>query len=747
MTAKGVLLGTALVLLLGIAPIGAKEAPSSIEAMSVSGLEALLAQAKAGDGFAALVAGRQLADRLRSDAEHQQAVALLGEAAQSGIAEASSRLGDIYRNGISGVVADLAKAVEYYERALTGGDNNARRNLAAMLLNGQGVTRDPARAVKLLEDAMNTGNVDARLMLAGMYARGDGVKADGSRALELYQAGLAEKNGGALNGVASLYRRGTPGFAADPEMARGYFELAYGLGDTGAGRLLADMMLRGEGQVADPAGGVALLETIAAKDPWAYYGLGDYFASGQLVPKDSAKAAAYFEQAGEKGLSAGYGRLGDMYRNGAPLLPVDATKAYGYYEKSAALGDQGAKRRLAELLARGEGVSQDVAAGVAQLEAIGDGQAFMTLGDLFSRGGPVPVDGQRAIAYYEAAGAQGVGYGYSRAADFYRSGLGAVPADMEKAVGFLQKAAAAGDGYGRRSLANVLFEGKALPADPAQALELLKAALDAGDGWSGIDLGNAYARGAAGAPDYEGAKMAFETAEARGVNTARWRMALAIINGPLAAEHSPEALAALREAVDAHSPGAAVELAKLQVAGKAGDEGVTDALGVLAGAPDDANAVRMLVALYRDGSGEALKPDLDKAISALSAGEAALGAESASSERLTINLAAPTDAARYPQMASDFKLVKRDDGIRLLRVLRDKDENGYIYVLQSWLKGAGYFAGSPSGSLTKSTITAINKACAAADKAANCQKGPLTPEAGAAIETILFPPPVATNGA
>jgi len=747
MTAKRALFGTALALLFTIVPVAAKEAPASIDAMGASGMEALLAQATAGDAFAALVAGRQLADRSRSDAEHQQAVALLDQAAKAGIAEAASRLGDIYRNGIDGVATDYARAAGYYETAAAAGDNNARRNLAGMLISGQGVIRDVDRAVGLLEDAIHAGNIDAQLTLAGLYARGDGVTADGEKALALYQAGLAEKNRGALNGVASLYRRGAPGVDADAEMARGYLEVAYGLGDNGAGRTLADMMIRGEGEAADAAGGIALLEKIGPADAWAFMSLGDYYNSGQVVEKDPVKAVAYFQQAGDKGIVAGYVRMADLYRNGSGALEADPAQAYALYGKAAALGDGAARRRVGELQARGEGVTQDVEAGVAALEAIGDGQAYMTLGELFSRGGPVAIDGQRAIDYFEKAGTQGVGYGYARAADFYRSGLGDVAADDTKIIGLLQKAADAGDGYGRRSLANQLFSGKLLPADPAKGIELLQAALAGGDSWAGIELGDAYARGVTGTPDYEAAKAAYASAEARGVAQAKVRMALGIINGPLAAEHGTEALAALHEAVDAGSSSAAVELAKLQVAGKAGSEGVTDAIDVLAAASDDPNAVRMLVGLYRDGSGTALKPNFTKALAALSAGEGVLAPETVSAERLAINIAAPVDTGVYAAMATDFVAVKRDDGIRLIRKLKGKDENGYIFVVQNWLKGAGYFAGTPNGTLTQTTISAINKACAAAGKGAECQKGPLTSEAGAVIEAMMFPEAAPASGA
>lgn len=710
-------------------------------AFATEGIDALKAQLAAGDTGAALILGRVLADKTRSEADHLAAVGYLQQASDAGLIEASLRLGDIYRNGLPGVAPEPGRAVDLYALAAAAGDNAARRNLATMLIGGQGVERDVPRAVALLEAAVAAGNIDARVTLAGLYAKGDGVAADPQRAVALYSGALADNNRGALSGLGALYRRGAPGLAAAPELARGYYQAAADLGDPAAIRTVADMTIRGEGGTSDPDAAIAMLETLAATDPATYATIGDYYQQGQVVPMDAAKAAEFYQRAADNGVTAGWSRLGEIYRAGAGAIDVDAARAYGYFVEASKAGDLGAARKVADMTAKGEGTPADLAAATASLESLGDAASLVALGDLYSRGDAARPDIERAIGYFQAAADTGLPSALTKIGDIYRLGLGGTPPSGTKAATYYRQAAELNDNAARRALANMLIDGRLLRKQSTEAATLLTAALDAGDAQAGIDLGNAYASGALGSPDLDKAIAAFDAAAAKGNETAPLRKWVAILNGPLAARGGKLAVAGLQEAAAAKTPGAALELARLVASGKVTGVRPAEAIAILQASEEPA-AIRYLIQLYRDGSGTLIKPDRKAGEALLEASAGKLGPDITRYERVLLN-ASLADASRYDAIGTDLKSLTRSSGMSAVRRLRSLNQNAYVYVVQQWLQETGQYTGSINGTLSKPTITAFNAACQAAGQQAQCVKGPLSTDAATAFATIMYRPAAA----
>jgi TPR repeat protein len=703
----------------------------------VEQLEQMVAE---GSGPAALALGRQLAASEMTEADHRRAVLLLQQASDAGVVEASLRLGDIYRTGMTGVPAEPERAVEFYELAVASGDVQAQLALGSMLRDGKLIAQDLPRAVTLLQAAADDGNLRARQILADMYASGEGVAIDAERAVAYYLAALTDRSPvKALGSLAELFREGTDGLAADPQRAAGYYRAAADLGDAAALRSFAEMQLAGEGMAADQPAAIATLEKLAESDPRQLVTIGNYFIEGKLVPADTQRAIGYFERAAALGDGSALTRLADLYARGAPGLEADPAKAYGTYMAAAEAGSIGAFRKAATMLARGEGVPQDLALATSQLEAVGDSSALLLLGDFYSRGEVTTPDPQRAIGYYEAAAANGSAGAFGRLGDLYRSGAPGLTADGAMALSFYEQAAAAGDAGAQRSMATMLLDGRLVPTDRPRAVELLQASLGAGNAQAGIDLGNLFARGTLGQADFELATAAFDAASASGSANAVVRKAVAVLGGPLATAHGGDVLEELRDAAAANVPSAALELAKLMVTGKVPGSGPGDAIAVLETASTEPAAVRYLLQLYRDGIRNKLSAQPERAAELLSSAASVLAPEVVQVERVLLN----AKLVRFQDMATDFLTLPASQGPGTLSRLRSINANAYVYAVQAWLAETGRSDGALSGTLTASTIRAFNGICAEAGRATECRRGPLSTDAAKVIGEFIFAQPAA----
>lgn len=108
----------------------------------------------------------------------------LQKEASAGNVEAQYNLGRIYfrGEGFTGVVfvrdvpKDIAKAVEWYQKAAEQQNVNAQRDLGMMYKFGLGVKEDADKAFVWLQKAAAQGNDVAQYNLGEMYADGTGVK-------------------------------------------------------------------------------------------------------------------------------------------------------------------------------------------------------------------------------------------------------------------------------------------------------------------------------------------------------------------------------------------------------------------------------------------------------------------------------------------------------------------------------------------------------------------------------------------
>ena len=231
-------------------------------------------------------------------------------------------------------------------------------------------------------------------------------------------------------------------------------------------------------------------------DAQAQLNLGMMYRDGVGVPKDTAKAAEWYQKAAAQGEAKAQFHLGVRYGLGDGLQK-DAAKAAEWYQKAAAQGEARAQYNLGSMHDRGEGVPQDAAKALVWYQkaaAQGQVNAQFNLGLMYNRGEGVPKDAAKAAQWFQKAAEQG----YAKA-QFYlglRYGLGdGLPKNAAKAVEWYQKAAVQGDAQAQTLLGTMYGEGDGVPKDIAKAAEWFQKAAAQGDEIAQHSLGAMYRDG------------------------------------------------------------------------------------------------------------------------------------------------------------------------------------------------------------------------------------------------------------
>lgn len=192
-------------------------------------------------------------------------------------AAAMTLIGELYANGF-GVRQDWTKAADWYRLASQRGDPQASYALAMLMLAGRGVTKDPAAGRQLLARAAD--RVPAAAYAMGVLLLEDNKPESDRRAAELIRFAADSADPEAQYAMAVLYRQGR-GVAKDP----------------------SEMLL----WMARAAGNRSLSAQID-------YGI--MLFNGDVVPKNEAAAARFFQRAAERGSPVAQNRLARLYAAG-----------------------------------------------------------------------------------------------------------------------------------------------------------------------------------------------------------------------------------------------------------------------------------------------------------------------------------------------------------------------------------------------------------------------------------------------
>ena len=197
--------------------------------------------------------------------------------------------GQEYENGIGGVLRDMKKALEFYQKASDLGYKKATIKLAETIPQQQGIIRE---AEVLLEKAdletfagvissdsfyqrvVEKGNGDAMYNLGRCYKKGLGVPKNIQKAIELYERAVELGNAAAMNNLGYCYNNGE-GVTKDLEKAIELYERAAELGNARAMNNLGYCYYNGEGVTKDIQKAVELYErAVELGDAQAMFNLG-----------------------------------------------------------------------------------------------------------------------------------------------------------------------------------------------------------------------------------------------------------------------------------------------------------------------------------------------------------------------------------------------------------------------------------------------------------------------------------------
>lgn len=108
------------------------------------------------------------------------------ELANSGNVKAMYDVGKLYERG-RGVVKDISKAAEWFQKAATAGNASAQARLGILYFEGRGVKQNYKKALKLLNAAAKQNVPSAQFQLANMYELGTGVSQSLTKSIEWYK--------------------------------------------------------------------------------------------------------------------------------------------------------------------------------------------------------------------------------------------------------------------------------------------------------------------------------------------------------------------------------------------------------------------------------------------------------------------------------------------------------------------------------------------------------------------------------
>ena len=135
--------------------------------------------------------------------EYGEAYDVFVSAAEKGLANAQSRLGYMYAEGL-GVTQDSEKSEHWYRMAANQGDIDAMFSLGNIYY---GIRNDFNTAFHYYSDAADAGDADAQLSLAYMYLRGEGVEQDYEKAFKWTEKSAEQGLAQAQNELGRAYEQ------------------------------------------------------------------------------------------------------------------------------------------------------------------------------------------------------------------------------------------------------------------------------------------------------------------------------------------------------------------------------------------------------------------------------------------------------------------------------------------------------------------------------------------------------------
>ncbi|GGH65217.1 TPR repeat protein [Filimonas zeae] len=235
------------------------------------------------------------------DQDVNKAVQLLNRSVAKGYIPAMQRMASIYNRGLGNISQDLNKALDWFERTATQGDDYSAYMAGVMYADGKGVTQDCAKGIAWYELAGKRGYVNGYNVIGNTYYWGSCVTKDYAKAVRYYEKAGAEGHAAAMNNAGNTY------FAGGNGLTQNYAKAA-------------EWYLKG-----------------AAKgNAWCMYNYGNMLYDGKGMTADQAKAAEWYEKSAGLNNTDAMDKLYSMYYNGIGVKK-DKKRAEDWQAKSSTL--------------------------------------------------------------------------------------------------------------------------------------------------------------------------------------------------------------------------------------------------------------------------------------------------------------------------------------------------------------------------------------------------------------------------
>lgn len=396
---------------------------------------------------------------------------------------------DKYRLG-SGVVRDEAKAARLYRKAAEMGNAEAETRFAEARFDGRGVARDPAESRTWLEKAARQGNARGECDLGVMLTNGLEIAQDRAHGLGYFQAAARLGDGYAEDNLGQFAESG---LISDPSSSEAYMHYlkASEMGSAWGAYNVARMHEHGIGVYKNPTEALRWYMKVASiGDPdlpgeWsdlrseagavaaANFRIGDMYAGGNGVPKDTHEAEKWYKRGVDMesaGARAGW-LMAQVYLANAYLqskgVPLDYGEAMHWMRKAAENGYRQAQVNLGSMYRDGQGTPQNYGEAMYWYRKAADqGSAVAEgmIGRLYFHGSGVIRDYTEAATWFRRGAEEGVPVAQWDLGMMYYHGYG-VSKDLATARAWIQKAAARGYAPAKEMLVKLDAAGDSVTAN------------------------------------------------------------------------------------------------------------------------------------------------------------------------------------------------------------------------------------------------------------------------------------------
>lgn len=297
--------------------------------------------------------GSILATSSQDTEQVKTGVKYIKDAAAKGLNEARRNMATILLRGVAGESKNVDEAFKYLEAASKDKDSQADYDLTQFYAGAGGPEkRDDEKAWTYLQKSADAGNANALTLLGALLFEGGKIgdkqiTKDPALAVKKFQQLADQKNPTGLRTMGELHQGGLGGVQKDFKKALEYYQQAVQGNDAAAQLRLASFYDTGidldpnddKIDVARNDAAALQLYRLAAQNNSApaIFQVGTFYEAGRAVDRDLTKAFTLFLQSGIMGMPAGMQKAGLYYLNGAGTQR-DPVAASAWFARSAAAG-------------------------------------------------------------------------------------------------------------------------------------------------------------------------------------------------------------------------------------------------------------------------------------------------------------------------------------------------------------------------------------------------------------------------